>query len=181
MNHLTTICRIGPRAVLLLGLICLTNILSGQSSPLVKTRDVISEEVLREQVFNTPSLKSQLEAKTKPVTKKTPAIQSSLWSKSIIVTDGEMFTLIPVGSILHLPAALRGHITDKPTGQFTFWPNFLKRNSSWLGGHEVTLSMARGDAKAARTVLQGISKDSRMLVATFKGGPVTVLEAAPEK
>lgn len=181
MKFLATAYLIGPRRVCYLSLICLTQLLSAQSSPVVQTRDVITEEALRQQVSKTPSLKSQLAVTAKPVTEKAPAIQSSLWSRSIILTDGEMYTLVPVGSILHLPTTLRDRVVAKPVGQFTFWPNFLKRNSSWLGGHEVTLAMAKGDAKAAKSVLQSISKDSRMLVAIYKGGPVTILEAAPEK
>ncbi|MEN3943768.1 hypothetical protein WJU23_20880 [Prosthecobacter sp. SYSU 5D2] len=142
-------------------------------------RDVVTEEKLREQAEKAPSLKSLLQASAKPVVGAPPATQSSLWARSIILTDGEMFTLIPVGSILHVPPALQNRVAAAPVGKFTLWPHFLKRNSAWLGGTDVTLEMSRGDARAARTLLQSIAKDTRLLVAVYKGGPITILEAAP--
>lgn len=146
----------------------------------VRARDVVTEEKLREQASATPRLKTLLESRAKPVVGAAPSMQSSLWSRSIILTDGEMFTLVPIGSILHLPPALRNRVAAAPVGRFTFWPAFQKRNEAWLAGHEVSLEMSRGDAKAARQVMQSIAKDSRLLVALYKGGPVTILEKAPE-
>ena len=150
-----------------------------------KARDAITEEALREETAAVPPLKALLETSAKPVVEK-PAMQSSLWSRSIILTDGEMFTLVPVGSILHLPPSLRKHVAvspdgKPPEGRFTFWPNFLKRNEAWLSGLEVKLEMAQGDATAAKALLQSIATDTRVLVALYKGGPVTILEEVPGK
>ncbi len=144
-----------------------------------QARDVVSEDELKKQAGAAPSLKTQLTAKAKPLTTKAPAIQSSLWARSIILGDGEKYTLIPVGAILHLPEALRSRVLSKPQGDFTFWPNFLKRNEAWLGAKEVSLTMSRGNAQEAGALLKSISRDPRLLVATYKGGPITILEAAP--
>lgn len=144
-----------------------------------QARDVMSEDELKRQAGAAPSLKTQLTAKAKPLTTKAPAIQSSLWARSIILGDGEKYTLIPVGSILHLPEALRSRVLSKPQGEFTFWPNFLKRNEAWLGAREVSLTTSRGNAQEANVLLKNISRDPRLLVATYKGGPITILEAAP--
>lgn len=160
--------------VLLLGIIAAVETLHAQQA-----RDVIHEEALRKQIASTPTLKSQLSAKAKPLKNDAPAIQSSLWRSSIILTDGEKFTLVPVGSVLHLPASLRTHVIDKPQGDFTFWPGFLKRNASWLAAHEVTLKLSRGDAQEANALLKRLSKDPHLVVATYKGGPITILEPAP--
>ncbi len=159
---------------LVLGIIAITGCLSAQQA-----RDVVSEEALRKQVAEAPSLKSQLTAKAKPLTKAAPAIQSSLWTNSIILADGEKFTLVPVGSILHLPAELRGHVAAKPQGDFTFWPSFLKRNAAWLAAKDVPLSLSRGNAQEAKALLKSLSYDKRLIVATYKGGPITILEPAP--
>lgn len=141
-------------------------------------RDVVTEKKLREQVEAVRPLKSQLQASAKPVVA-APSIQSSLWTRSIILTDGEMFTLVPIGSILHMPPSLQNRVATAPVGKFTLWPHFQKRNAAWLGGTDVTLEMSRGDARAARTLLKSIAKDTRILVALYKGGPITILEAAP--
>lgn len=157
-----------------LGIIAMTGCLSAQQA-----RDVVSEEALRKQVAEAPSLKSQLTAKARPLTKAAPSIQSSLWTNSIILADGEKFTLVPVGSILHLPAELRGHVAATPQGDFTFWPSFLKRNTAWLAAKEVSLSLSRGNAQEAKALLKNLSYDKHLVVGTYKGGPITILEPAP--
>ncbi len=144
-----------------------------------QARDVIDEQTLRKQAAATPSFKTQLSKKARPLTNQAPAIQSSLWTNSIIITDGEKFTLVPVGSILHLPAKLRPRIIAKPQGDFTFWPSFLKRNQTWLGAKEVSLSLSRGNVREAGALQKSLVGDQRLLVATYKGGPITVLEPAP--
>lgn len=151
-------------------------------TPYAPARDVVSERELQRQASSARSLKQHLETTAKAVPQgRAPVISSSLWSKSIILTDGEKFTLVPVGSILHLPPELRAHVVARPKGEFTFWPNFLRRNSAWLGAHEVSLEMARGSRQEAKAVLGSIAKDRRLLVAVYKDGPVTVLEPAQDE
>lgn len=159
---------------LLLGIIATTGMLYAQQA-----RDVIHEETLRQQVAAAPTLKSHLSSKARPLTNQAPAIQSSLWRNSIILTDGEKFTLVPVGSILHLPSELRTRVIAKPQGDFTFWPNFLKRNAAWLAAKEVSLKLSRGNAQEATALLKSLSQDPHLVVATYKGGPITILEPAP--
>jgi hypothetical protein len=139
-------------------------------------RDVVDEDSLRQKVASTPNLKSQLSAKTKPLRSQAPVIESSLWRSSIILTDGEKFTLVPTGSILHLPPELRARVISKPEGDFMFWPAFLERNVSWLSAKEVTLTLSRGNAQEAKVLLKSLSGDSHLVVATYKGGPITILE-----
>lgn len=141
-------------------------------------RDVVSEEALRQQVILAPNLKSQLSSKARPLTSPAPAIESSLWKNSIILADGETFTLVPVGAILHLPVELRTRVVAKPQGDFTFWPSFLKRNAAWLAAKEVSLTLSRGNAQEANALLKSLSYDPRLVVATYKEGPITILEPA---
>lgn len=159
---------------LVFGIIAMAGCLSAQEA-----RDVVREEALRKQVAEAPNLKSQLAAKAKPLTKAAPSIQSSLWTNSVILADGEKFTLVPVGSILHLPAELRGHVAASPQGDFTFWPSFLERNTAWLAAKEVSMSLSRGNVQEAQVMLKNISHEKRLIVATYKGGPITILEPAP--
>jgi hypothetical protein len=112
--------------------------------------------------------------------KRPPNTKSTLLEHSIILTDGEKFTLIPEGSILHLPEKLQAHVLQNPEGDFTFWPNFLKRNASWLTTKEVTLAMSRGDAVAAKAVYSEVSQENRAVVAVYKGGPIMILETQEE-
>jgi hypothetical protein len=158
---------------MLLGVIATTGMLHAQQA-----RDVIREETLRQQVTATPTLKSHLSAKARPLTNQAPPVQSSLWRNSIILSDGEKFTLVPVGSILHLPSELRARVIAKPQGDFTFWPSFLQRNAAWLAAKEVSLKLSRGNAQEANALLKSLSHDPHLVVATYKGGPITILEPA---
>jgi hypothetical protein len=98
---------------------------------------------------------------------------------SIILADSEKYTVVPVGAILHLPARMRSRVLSEPKGDFTFWPSFLERNSSWLAAKEVSLTLSRGNSKEADALLKSLANDSHVVVATYKGGPITILERAP--
>jgi hypothetical protein len=144
-----------------------------------QARDVIAEDALRQKVASAPSLKAHLEVKAKPLTNIPPSTQNSLLRNSIILADNEKYTVVPVGAILHLPAKMRSRIISQPKGDFTFWPSFLERNSQWLAAKEVSLSLSRGNAKEADMLLKSLANDNRLVVATYKGGPITILEKAP--
>jgi hypothetical protein len=142
-------------------------------------RDSVSEQELRKRAAATASFDTLMAQKTTPVGEVRPSTQSSLMTSSLFLFDGEMYTIVPMGSILNLPAAHRRHLIAKPEGNFTFWPNFLKRNAKWLAAKEVPLKMAKGDRKAAQVVLKDASADSRVVVSVYKGGPITILEPVP--
>ncbi|RBP36393.1 hypothetical protein DES53_117104 [Roseimicrobium gellanilyticum] len=105
----------------------------------------------------------------------------SLYKNSIILFDGENHTVVPLGAVLSLPANLRGHILEKPEGAFLFWPSFLEKNKKWVGSWEVSMAVARGEAEMPKATVEQLANDSRVLVAVFKGGPITILEAVPDK
>ncbi len=144
------------------------------------THDAISEADLRNQVENARRSSATVVARTKPVASTPPSTQSSLLTSSHLISDGAShFTVVPIGSVLVLPSALRSRVVQKPTGDLMMWPDFLKKNTSWLSTKEVSLEMSRGDSKAGAQVLRELSGESRLVVAVYKGGPITVLEAAP--
>jgi hypothetical protein len=149
--------------------------------PAQEARESVTEQVLRQQAAAVPALKTRLEAIARPAPAEPPAIQHSLWSRSHILFDGEKFTVIPIGSILHLPPALRDRIVEQPQGEFTFWPNFLKRNSAWLAAREVPLELARGDQAALKSMERSLAADPRLHVAVHRGGPITLLEPASKE
>jgi hypothetical protein len=110
-----------------------------------------------------------------------PDLTPSLYKRSIILFDGEEHTVVPLGSVLRLPAGYRSRIIDEPKGTFLFWTSFAEKNKSWVGGWEVSMAMARGDKELAKKVMQQTAQDPRVLVAVLKGGPITVLEPVPDK
>jgi hypothetical protein len=144
------------------------------------THDAITEQELQKQAAGTAKMHVLMMQKTKPVGDVHPDPQSSLMTSSLFLSDGQMFTVVPLGAILNLPAAHRKHVVAKPEGTFTFWPNFLKQNASWLSAKEVPLKMATGDPDLAKAILRDTSKDSHVVVSVYKGGPITILEPTPE-
>lgn len=141
--------------------------------------DAITEQALQKQVAGASKLDTALSARTSPVGEVRPTSGNSLLSSSIVLFDGEKFTLVPVGSILRLPQSHRQKVIPEPKGEFTFWPAFLEKNASWLTAKEVPLKMAKGDAKAAEAVLRETSADRHVVVSVYKGGPISILEPEP--
>lgn len=148
----------------------------------VTMHDVITEKGLQSQVASATKLDTALSARTSSVGEVRPTSGNSLLTSSIVLFDGEKFTLVPVGAVLNLPRTHRQKVVSKPEGEFTFWPSFLERNASWLIAREVPLKMAKGDAKAAEAVLRETSAESRVVVSVYKGGPISILEPeAPDE
>ena len=152
-------------------------------SPPVATqvRDVVTEEELTKAAQASDTLSGMMaKAVAQVPVAARPSLENSLYKKSIILYDGEKHTVVPVGAILHLPPSYRNRVVPKPVGVFTFWPSFLERNASWLGAWEVPLRMAQGDPEAAKKVLAQTSLQSRVLVAVYRGGPISILEPVIE-
>ena len=144
-------------------------------------REVVDEAALQQQMKGARKLGELLqERKVAPVDPaRRPQASTRLQDRSIILSDGESFTLLPHGSILHLPEALRTRVVAKPAGRFLLWPAFLDRHADWLAAQEVPLAMARGDARSAAAVLGPLAREKRLVVAVYRKGPISILEAAP--
>jgi hypothetical protein len=99
----------------------------------------------------------------------------------LFLYDGSNYTRVPVGSVLALPANYRNRVLEKPKGDLMLWPEFVAKNKDWVGGWEVPITMVYGDTEQNKNVMKQISQDTRVLVALFKGNPITVLEPEPEK
>jgi hypothetical protein len=147
----------------------------GRNGP---TRDVIDEEALRGLAQRATQQAKTTAAKTTPLFGPPPSTQSSLLTSSILISDGEKFTILPIGCVLQLPANLRSHIIKQPQGDVLMWPDFLRKNSAWITSKEVSLPMSRGDAKAAAPILRDVSTETRIVVAVYRNCPITILEQA---
>jgi hypothetical protein len=145
--------------------------------------DATTPEALQTEMKATASFDSQLlKLKAKPQFEGRPDVQSSLLTSSLFLSDGTHYTIIPVGSILALPNEYRSRVIPQPAGDFTFWPNFLKLNSSWLAAKEVPLEMAKGDGKAGEAVMRSLSLNpsSRVVVSVYRNNPISILEPVAE-
>ncbi len=140
------------------------------------SRDVVDEKSLRQQADHAAKRIELVASQTRPLYEKAPSTESSLSTASIFLFDGESYTILPVGSVLSLPAPLQSRVVVDPQGAVLLWPDFLARNGSWLGVKEVTLEMARGNTRAAAAVMRELAAETRLMVAVYQGCPITVLE-----
>ena len=108
---------------------------------------------------------------------------SALYNNSHILVNGGKHTIIPKGSIIYLPTKDKTKVSETPSGKFSFWPNFLKKNRSWIWTYEVTRDQAKGLKAIPESKLEEFAKINRMVVATYQKSPINILPppTPPEK
>ncbi len=95
-------------------------------------------------------------------------------SSDILCFNG-MATFVPKRAILASPGPLKGRLGLQPGARVVPWREFLENNRGWIGTIEVDRAQAEGNKAFPEEVAESISKSSRLLVATYQGGPISVL------
>lgn len=118
-------------------------------------------------------LKSPTEAKV------VSAASQSFIGQSEILSDGTRWTLLPKGSLLHVPGSMSSRIGTKPSsGQLVVWADFLAANRAWIASEEVSFDQASGKTAIAADHSAFWPKQGKVIVAVHQGGPISV-KAAP--
>ncbi|MGD9417973.1 MAG: hypothetical protein Q7R22_003470 [Verrucomicrobiota bacterium JB025] len=111
---------------------------------------------------------------------KSPATPSII-NESILLSDGNHWTLVPKGSVLHLPEKQKHHVVTQPTGTFTRWSEFLKRNISWLSAESVSMDTATGKNPISTETTDAWPRRGAIVIAVHRGGAISVKPpAVPE-
>ncbi len=190
INKRTFFCECVKLIVLAVSCLCISSLsgLCEEFSEITKAevrkgpiRDVIEEKALRQLARDAAKLQERVASQSVPLLERVPSTEGSLGMASIFIIDEKFYTIIPIGSVLSLPGKLRARVVTKPEGVLLLWPDFLARNSDWLGTKEVSLAMSRGDVKAAAVVMHDLAADGRMFVAVYRGCPITILEPVPPR
>ena len=84
-------------------------------------------------------------------------------------------TLVPKRAVLHIPDALKDRIGEQSGVKVMRWVDFYNANRGWIRTMEVTRDQAHGEAPLSEASLEAIKKSSSLVVATFNGGPISVL------
>lgn len=108
-----------------------------------------------------------------------PPVEQSILKQSVILCDGRFWSLVPKGSILHLPERHDQRIVDRPTGQPISWNRFLALNRSWLTTHEVDIPTASGKKPVADQVRSFWATRNHVVVAIHLGGAISVKPPKP--
>jgi len=98
-----------------------------------------------------------------------------LIATSDFLSFGGMSTLIPKRALLHVPKNYQGRIQFERGSNLVIWPTFYNANRGWIKTMEVTRGQAQGVEPFDEKVAENLAKSSIVVVATYKGGPISVL------
>ena len=89
--------------------------------------------------------------------------------------EGGTSVIVPKGSVVHCPEPLTARILSAPGGTLMTWPEFLIAHRSWVSTREVSAAQIRGEAGFTDSDRAAFKAGGKLVIATFRGNPVTVL------
>mgnify|MGYP000882838925 FL=1 len=101
-------------------------------------------------------------------------VDASILHESTVLHDGKNWTLVPNGSLVHLPDSLKARVNAKPVGTLLPWHEFLRRNPAWLVSHEVTFEQAAGNESLPAEASKDWKNHEKIVVAVRQTGPISV-------
>lgn len=115
----------------------------------------------------------------KPAEREDPAERAKqrgdlIGSSDFLCSLGKM-TLIPKGSVLHMPDRLSDRARPKDNLQIVTWPDFFVKNRSWITTIEVSRLQAEGKQAISEQKMEGLLQTGDVIVATMGGSPISVL------
>lgn len=101
---------------------------------------------------------------------------------SDIISFNGLTTLVPKRAILAMPDSFKSRVGKHVAGhRFVVWKDFQIANRGWISTIEVTRTQAEGRTPLGEESLERISKAGTLIVATYQGGPISVLPAREPK
>jgi hypothetical protein len=104
-------------------------------------------------------------------------------SDSDIISFKGLATLVPKRAILQIPKNHAGLIKLEPGARIVSWSDFYAANRGWITTVEVSRVQAEGNQPFTEETRKFMGTCRNLIVATYKGGPISVLplkEPAPE-
>ncbi|MBC8128540.1 MAG: hypothetical protein H8M99_15480 [Gloeobacteraceae cyanobacterium ES-bin-144] len=136
----------------------------------------------------TPEAIAKLQAKVPMTTVAKPAggeekvarpENQSIVKQSTILHDGQNWTLVPIGSVVFIPEALKSRVNVKPLGTLLSWTDFLTKNRSWITTNEVSFDQAAGNEAIPSERSAFWAKQDKIVVAVHQFGPISVRISEP--
>lgn len=109
------------------------------------------------------------------------ARNKSYYDGTLILAKDKVHTVVPKGAILNLPSEMEGMLVEKPEGDLMRWPDFLKKYGKFVTTREVSWATVKGEDPIKENEKKAFAKGGKVVIAVFRGGPVTVLEPPPEE
>jgi hypothetical protein len=103
-----------------------------------------------------------------------------LLEQSDIISFNGLATLVPKRAILATPQDHRERLAMQPGAKIVGWADFFAANRGWITTVEVSRAQAEGNQALAEDLREKIGKSRNLVVATFLGGPISVLPPKTE-
>lgn len=97
-----------------------------------------------------------------------------LTSSDILCFSG-VATFVPKRAILQVPEKYRSRLVMAEGASVMTWAEFHSANRVWITTLEVTRAQAEGADPISERVLAQLAKAENLVVATYQGGPISVL------
>lgn len=98
-----------------------------------------------------------------------------LLSQSDIIAFQGTATLVPKRAIISIPKNHAGRLGMVDGARIVSWADFYAANRGWITTVEVSRIQAEGNMDIAPETKEHISKSGNLIVATYMGGPISVL------
>lgn len=102
-------------------------------------------------------------------------------ARSDILNRSGFCVLVPKRAVLHLPDQYQGSLGLNPGTKIVHWQEFFANNRSWIRTLEVTRNQAEGLEPLSEDVVKRFTGCDQVVVATYQGGPISVLPLQEEK
>jgi hypothetical protein len=99
----------------------------------------------------------------------------SILETSDIISFGKFATLIPKRAIIQIPKNVADRIRLEPGATIQSWSEFYAANRGWITTVEVSRVQAEGNEPLAEETKRQLSKCGNLVVATYLGGPISLL------
>ena len=98
----------------------------------------------------------------------------SIIKESLILNDGNNWTLVPIGAVVYIPEAIKSRVNARPVGTLLPWTEFLTKNQSWITTNEVNFEQAAGIEPLPAARVSFWAKQDKVVVAVHQRGPISV-------
>ncbi|MEI6673655.1 MAG: hypothetical protein WCO57_00600 [Verrucomicrobiota bacterium] len=151
--------------------------IGAQEAPVMQ--DAVTHEQLAERLprIQQEDPMKQLPEATGEDPAKTPP--EDLLSQSDVLCFGGMATLVPKRAILLQPKPLANRRQFLRGSTLMGWSEFYAKNRGWITTVEVSRAQAEGNEPLAADVTTRLKDSSALVVATYLGGPISVLPLKP--
>lgn len=164
-----------PVAPCLFALPLLASIAAGAAEP-PKFRDAATHEQLARAMRYSEKIDPMKKLEAAKGEDATKANQpANLLEQSDIVCFNGLLTLVPKRAILASPTALKDRLKAQPGCRIVSFADFFAANRGWITTVEVSRAQAEGNKPIAEETLKQIEKSRNLVVATYLGGPISVL------